>query len=368
MNVRKFTLIASAILMFFLFIAGTVVLNNLGSTTVSASGEEKSSSGFQKIFEEIVIKQKPVNILVLGGDKVNSNTDTLMLVNYDPSTTKANIVSIPRDTKVYIEENVRKINFAYPHGGAKLAVETVTGLLGVNIKYYIYIDTSVFRKIIDKLGGIKNFYVPQNLNYDDDAQNLHIHLKKGYQDLDGDKAEQFMRYRGYNRKVTDFYDGSDIKRIKAQQSLLSELIKQKANISYIHKFNDVVMDIFDSLETNMKLSEVLKMAQNITDFKYENISFYTLPGTDGYEDGISYYFLDREKSGELLTQYFSAEEGFDGVVTVPGSYSDIYKVKEAEDKVKSNNSKKNTTKKNDYSKNNPSNSETNIKKDPKPKP
>ena len=49
-----------------------------------------------------------------------------------------------------------------------------------------------------------------NMNYDDETQDLHIHLEEGYQHLDGDKAEQLLRFRknndgtGYSRE----YGGS----------------------------------------------------------------------------------------------------------------------------------------------------------------
>ncbi|MCX8131830.1 MAG: LCP family protein [Clostridia bacterium] len=365
MNIRKFALLTSTVVMIFLFATGIFVLNYLSSSTVSAAktGNKNVLGGILEGIKEI---QEPVNILVLGGDKVNGNTDTIMLVNYDPSSTKVNVISIPRDTKVYIEEKERKINFAYPHGGAKLAVETVSGLLQANIKYFVYIDTSVFRKIIDKLGGIEDFYVPQDLNYDDDAQNLHIHLKKGLQDLDGDKAEQYMRYRGYGRKATEFYDGSDIKRIDAQQNLIKELIKQKANMFYIHKFNDVVTDIFDSLETNMMLSKLIGLAQNIGSFKSENVSFYTLPGSSKYSNGVSYFIHEEEKTKDIISQFFSASEGFDGSEQVIGNYS-----KYVEDMTKKNNSESTNSipkKKKSYTKNNPSNKDTNIKKNQKPAP
>jgi polyisoprenyl-teichoic acid--peptidoglycan teichoic acid transferase len=367
MNIRKFTLVTSAVLMFFLFIAGTVIMTQLNSSTAAVINGEKVNTPFGGLFEGIIQDKKPVNILVLGGDKVNNNTDTLMLVNYDPSTTRANIVSIPRDTKVKIEDKVRKINFAYPHAGARFAVETVSGLLGVNVKYYIYIDISVFRKIIDKLGGIEDFYVPEDLTYDDPTQNLHIHLQKGYQDLDGEKAEQFMRFRKFNRSKdtlkSENYDGSDIKRITAQQNLIKELIRQKTSIVYIHKFDDVVSEIFNNLETNMSISEILGLAQNISQFKYDNISFYTLPGTAEY----SYYILDPGKADEMMKMYFSAEEGFAGSSTSPG-INNTYRVQEADGKTEKESDSQKTKKKKSYTKDNPSNNETNVKDQNTPQP
>ena len=146
-----------------------------------------------------------------------------MLVNINPGVPEISVMSIPRDTRVIIEGRVRKINFAYPRGGGELAVETVERLLETEIDHYVYIDLSVFRKAIDLLGGVE-YYVPQNMYYDDPYQNLHIHLKKGYQLLDGRKAEYLVRYR-------KGYKNGDIGRIKVQQDFIRELIKQKVTVS-----------------------------------------------------------------------------------------------------------------------------------------
>ena len=108
-------------------------------------------------------------------------------------------MSIPRDTRVLIDNKYRKINFAYPYGGIELAAGTVSELLDVNIKYYIFVDTFAFRIIVDLLGGV-DIDVPVNLDYDDPTQDLHIHLKKGLQHLDGEHAEQYVRFRVLDRR------------------------------------------------------------------------------------------------------------------------------------------------------------------------
>ena len=40
------------------------------------------------------------NILFLGGDVVNSNTDAILLVNIEPDTPVVSIMSIPRDARL----------------------------------------------------------------------------------------------------------------------------------------------------------------------------------------------------------------------------------------------------------------------------
>ena len=111
MNTRKFYLVLSVLLLVFLFFAGSFILTNM-DTLVNGNGI------FASVFSMFKSTNEPVNILILGGDKVNKNTDTIMLVNYNPKTAKINLLSIPRDTKVKVKgSSLPKINSAYPAGG-----------------------------------------------------------------------------------------------------------------------------------------------------------------------------------------------------------------------------------------------------------
>ena len=178
MNLRKFYFNLTIVVALVLFISGIGILYYVNSTLfVSDASATSSGNSINNFFEPFIQKKEPFNVLLLGGDKVNKNSDTMMLANFDPENCKINIMSIPRDTKVTIENKARKINFAFPHGGIDLTVKTVSELLDVNIKYYAFVDTAAFREIIDLLGGV-DYYIPADMNYDDPTQNLHIHLKK----------------------------------------------------------------------------------------------------------------------------------------------------------------------------------------------
>jgi LCP family protein required for cell wall assembly len=236
------------------------------------------------------------NILFLGGDVVNSNTDAILLVNIEPDTPVVSIMSIPRDTRVIIEGRVRKVNFAYPQGGGKLAVETVEKLLETDIDHYVYMDLSVFRKAIDLLGGVE-YYVPQNMDYDDPYQNLHIHLKKGYQLLDGRKAEYLVRYR-------KGYKNGDIGRIKVQQDFIRELIKQKVTVSNFPRLRKVLVMLFDNLKTDITIDKSLRLLLLADKLSLSNINFFQLPGE--VPNGGSWLFIhDKDRAREIVKRYFS---------------------------------------------------------------
>ena len=171
-----------------------------------------------------------INILLLGVDKDGLRTDTMILACYDLDANTVKLLSIPRDTRMYIGNKYQKINAAHAISekgkikGVQGSIEAVTRLTAIPINYYVEFSFDAFKHTIDALGGI-DFDIPQNMNYEDPTQNLYIHLKKGFQHLDGDKAEQFVRFRSYPM--------GDIGRVEAQQAFIKALAEQKLNSGII---------------------------------------------------------------------------------------------------------------------------------------
>jgi polyisoprenyl-teichoic acid--peptidoglycan teichoic acid transferase len=372
MNLRKFYLMVSSVLLVFLFVLGLLFLNQINYKKTTGYD---STSPKNDIFESFV-DYKPMNILLLGGDYVNKNTDTIMVLNYNPMTSKISLLSLPRDTKVQIEGRSRKINYAYPHGGIDLINSTIKDLLGIDINYYIYIDTSVFRKIIDILGGV-DYNIPIDLNYDDDVQNLHIHLKEGQQTLDGSQAEQFMRFRhpsSWKRSpgIKKFYNGSDLNRIDAQQNFIKEVIKQKFNIIYIPKFKNVITTLFQEVKTNFEMNNAIRIIQKATEIKSTDISYFKLSGEDKYINSASYFVYNDKiqnnstneaiDAAQILNEYFRSSDEF--VENMNNNNDNSNKIDTQ------NESSKASTTKNTKSvrKNNPSNSQGTIKAKRTPAP
>jgi len=243
-------------------------------------------------------------------------TDTMVLANYNPSTAKVNLLSIPRDTKILIRDSIQKANSAYALGRAKLFVNTVSNLLQVNIQYYVCIDISVVRTIVDKLGGV-DFNVPIDMKYTDRSQSLYINLKKGMQHLNGDKAEQLLRFRKPGNGIytnLKLYDGSDLKRIETQLKFLKAIIEQKANLYYISKANDILDAVFAKLDTNMTFNDILKLASNADKLNSESISAFKLSGDAKTQYGASYFIFNNsiinietskiEASNDIIKNYF----------------------------------------------------------------
>ena len=168
----------------------------------SDSGSDDTGTAFNTDRQDGVY-----TVLLVGNDDGNGNTDTIIVGKIDTVQHKMDFVSIPRDTLVNISWNIRKINAVYwgtvNSGGVGIdgLRQQVKNLLGFDVDCYAVIDLNVFIDTVDALGGIY-FDVPCDMDYEDSSQNLYIHVKAGYQLLDGETAMGVVRFRsGYGYYV-----------------------------------------------------------------------------------------------------------------------------------------------------------------------
>ena len=185
---------------------------------------------------------EPIEVLLLGisEDLDSKLTDTIIVGSYNPQEQSINMLSIPRDTFVGKNKNTAKgsdkINSLYSRKGINSLLETVNKITNNDIKYYAVINNQALINLVDTIGGV-NFDVPIDMNYDDPTQNLHIHLKKGYQLIDGEKAEQLLRFR-HNNDGTSYpsnYGDNDFGRMKTQRAFIEETLKQLIDIKICQK-------------------------------------------------------------------------------------------------------------------------------------
>lgn len=268
---------------------------------------------------DIVAAVKPnanetVNILLLGmdiGDAENSSndsvrrTDTMMLLNYNPRTDNIKVVSIPRDTLIEVENAhdgngnyipYWKINAAYALGGEEEVIEQVEGLLDVTVNYLVEIDYAAFRNLIDAVGGVE-MYIDRDMYYDDDAQDLHIHFNEGETVLlDGEKAEQFFRWRK-NNDGTGLADG-DLGRIKNQQKFISALIEKCTSPTIITQIPDILNSIKENVVTNMSGTDMIKYGLKM--ISNSGISMNTLQGYNERIYGQDFLVVEETYNQSIL--------------------------------------------------------------------
>jgi len=247
-----------------------------------------------------------INVLILGCDVDYSDTrpvelknsrgrsDSIMIAHVDFDNQTINILSIPRDTAVNIPEHgFHKINAAHAYGGADLSQRTIRDTFGIVPDYYVGLNYDTFEKVIDQVGGV-DITVHKKLDYDDNWGNLHIHLKPGFQHLNGRDAMGYVRYR---------HSDGDLARAERQHEFL-EALKQKVGLATFSKLPELVNTVSDSLETNMKTEQILALVHFSRNLPKERMQSETLPALEAK----NFVYLDPIKSESVIRRLFFNNE------------------------------------------------------------
>jgi polyisoprenyl-teichoic acid--peptidoglycan teichoic acid transferase len=265
---------------------------------------------------------RPVNILVMGvkvltsdlenapEDKKNLGyhamvnsfeglTDTMLLLRFDPAKKKLAVLSIPRDTRTYIAEHgMTKINEANYYGGPALSAKSVSEMLGgVGIDRYMTINVQGVQALIDALGGV-TVHVPHDMKYQDDSQHLYINLKAGKQHLNGEKAQQLLRFR-YDNK-------GDIGRIQRQQMVMRSLMEQTLNPGTVARLPKILNVVQSHLDTNLTVEELVALVGFASQVNRSNAQMLMVPGEFSApgEYKASYWLPHPEKIQDLIAKHF----------------------------------------------------------------
>ena len=247
-----------------------------------------------------------IYILVLG--KSQNMTDTIMAVKYSPKNQQASLLSIPRDSFVGKSTSSAtasdKINSKYQIS-PQATIDAVNKLTGLNLKYYLTIDTKALRDLVDAIGGVY-FDVPIDMDYDDSSQALAIHLKKGYQLLNGMQAEGVVRFRHNNNGTScpSEYGDNDLGRMKTQRAFIETVLKQTMKVGNITKINQVINIAKEEVSTNIPWDTLKNYAVALMDFDTSNLKTGALPGAADYYNGLSFFIVNTNQSKEMVNDLF----------------------------------------------------------------
>lgn len=256
-----------------------------------------------------------INVAVLGTDEDGFRADVNMLVSFNTTTKELHMISIPRDSRVVMTEDMIahleeegayipqqngvygqcKLTELHAYAGegnrCAFSVAMMEELLDVSVDYYIKFDLTAFKKVVDAVGGV-DFYVPMDMYWDmRDTGGPLINLREGMQHLDGDKAEQLVRFR-------DGYAQKDLKRIEVQQEFIMALIEKVCSSeTLMNKLDDLVEVVLDCTESDITVTEALKYVKYVKDLDPAKITSDTVPYLG---DPGKYVDLDEEGIKELI--------------------------------------------------------------------
>ena len=241
------------------------------------------------------------NLLICGKDRVSGLLDVIILCHLDPENGQISLLQIPRDTYAeYTEKSYKKLNGAAAALGGMDAFRNFLSLhLSLPIHHYLLLDANTLRDIVDAVGGV-TVDVPMDMSYTDLSQGLCIDLKKGKQTLNGQEAEQFVRFRAG-------YTNADLGRLDAQKQFLRALFTQVKENNSLPMLIRVGAALYRHVETDLSFGECIRYAVSSLRLSADAIRAETLPGDaarTGGDSGAWYYVLQKHATVDLLNRLF----------------------------------------------------------------
>ncbi|WP_164667647.1 LCP family protein [Virgibacillus doumboii] len=260
--------------------------------------------------EQVDPTEDNVSILIAGVDasdvrnnSEHSRTDTLMLATLNKEDKSVKMVSIPRDSYVYIPEvgYKTKINHAHAYGGMPATIETVENLLDIPVDYYVKLNFEAFIDVVNAVNGI-TVDVPYEL-YEQNSKDVEgaIHLLPGEQQLNGEEALALARTRKYD---------NDIERGKRQQEIIKSVVSKALSMGSILKYDDIIEAVGKNMTTNMKFGEMKSFISYGTGSGSLDFETITLKGHNYQPNDTYYWQLDEvalSETKQLLKQHLELE-------------------------------------------------------------
>jgi LCP family protein required for cell wall assembly len=249
-----------------------------------------------------------LNVLLIGTDKRPNegtwNTDTLIVASIDPGSRQVAMFSLPRDTvgvplppiparSVFGATWDRKINALFgqararpdlfPGGGYEGLKETLSYLYGIPINYFVEVDFSGFKTVVDALGGVTvNVQVPVvDDYYPGDDGTLRVYIPTGVQHMSGSQALVYARSR---------HGSTDFDRASRQQRVLLSLRQQADFATLIQRLPDLVQSTSRAVKTDYPIAKLPQLIELASRIDIGNVrSFVFSPpyyGVEGYPGGI----------------------------------------------------------------------------------
>lgn len=210
----------------------------------------------------------PVMVLVVGidanqlGESSNqaaplgrANADALLLLRVSAEE-PLQVLQLPSEIAVQLpgSDSPTSLSSLWQSGGVALLNDAIQDILGSTQQVpqrYVVMPRTALRTLVDGLGDV-DLVLDQTYQHNDQSQGYSINLQAGRQRLNGEKAEQFARYR-----PTPLDNAN---RRNRQQDLILALVDQVKDSSVISTLPLLVSRLDDELDTNLSRREQLSLA------------------------------------------------------------------------------------------------------------
>ena len=262
-------------------------INRIENIPLKGSNEELNIS---ESTEEKSKEQNIENILLLGLDKQENATDTIMVLSLDKDNNEAKLTSIKRDTYVNQGEGkANKINYAYHYGGVEGTVSTLNGLFDLDISKYALIEFEGLENVVDYLGGI-------SLNITEQERSLCGASNAGNVILNGKQALGFSRIRKID---------NDAQRTSRQRKVMFAILEKFRGMS-LTSYTKVISDLSSNIKTNLSINEMISIAKYLVGVNINSLKEFRIPMDGTTKDnleGVYHLKWDKDINTKALHEF-----------------------------------------------------------------
>ena len=224
------------------------------------------------------------NIALLGIDSraddygLGNRSDCMMIASINQETNEIKLISVYRDTYVYVMENgtkrLDKITHAYSYGGAQNTLKSLNEAMDLNITEFVTVNFDAVIAAVDSLGGVYIDIDESEIKYVNDyidatsessgVKSSHI-THSGRQKLDGVQAVSYTRVR--------YTAGGDYKRTERMRTVVEAMLSKAKtlSISQLNNFVDTILQPDKTgqskIRTNISTSEIWGLIPKLASFK-----------------------------------------------------------------------------------------------------
>lgn len=216
------------------------------------------------------------NIALLGIDSraddygTGNRSDCIIIASINEKTKEVKLLSVYRDTYVYVTENgnkkLDKITHAYSYGGAQNTLKSLNEALDLNITEYVTVNFDAVIAAVNALNGVEIDITSEELKYINDyidatSQSSGIkssHLSKaGRQTVDGVQAVAYSRIR--------YTAGGDYKRTERMRTVVTAMAKKAKTLS-IGQLNKLADTILPRISKNIENNDIIALIPSALSF------------------------------------------------------------------------------------------------------
>jgi polyisoprenyl-teichoic acid--peptidoglycan teichoic acid transferase len=250
-------------------------------------------------------KEEPLNVLIIGSDQRGneaSRADTIMVAQYDAGSKKAKIMSIMRDSYVFIPgHGMSKINHAFSWGGEALLQKTIEENFKVKTDRVVKIDFQGFVGFIDHV-------LPQGVEVDVPAEMINHwkwDMEPGKHVLHGQQLLNYVRFRKDSE--------SDFGRVRRQQEVLGKVQKavmeKLTNGEGIQTVSSLMKEGKKAIETDLELGDLLSLGMSSMLNPIDSFDSIRIPVEDSFKNVMTHdaglvLELDAQANAEAAEKFF----------------------------------------------------------------